>query len=159
MARQADEADLVGQVPSAELGAQTGGPGRVHHAALPLGIAEGGAGAPAAAGQTVEIAGRGQLDRFEGHLRREAADDDGDAVGRAGGHAQGGDLLGQESRQRALVQESLGFLEKGRLVGGSAALGQEKEFILLALGRGDVDLGREVVPGVHLVEDRQRGHL
>ncbi len=156
--RQADEAGLVGQPLAAELGPETGLSRQAHDPRLPPEVAEGGPAPPAPLRQAVEEPGRGQLGRLEGHVRGQAADDDGDPVGRAGGDAEGPDLLGQEGLEALFVEQGLRFLEQGDLVGRAAALGQEEEAVLPPRGEPDVDLGGQVRPGVALLEDRDRGH-
>ena len=141
--RRTKRASWASQTP-AELGPEPGLPGQAHRPLLPARVAEGVAVARAPLGQAVEEAGRGQLDRLERHLRRQAADDDGDAVGRAGGDAEGPDLLREEGLERAVLEPGLGFLEQGDLVGRAAALGHEEEAVLRARGGLEVDLGRQV---------------
>lgn len=57
------------------------------------------------------------------------------------------------------IQQSLGFLEKKRLVRGAAAFADKEEFVFAALGGIEVDLRGQVGLGVDLIEHVQRGGL
>ena len=80
-------------------------------------------------------------------------------VGRAGGGADGPQLLLGEREQRRGVQQCFGFLIEKRLVGRPAALGDEQQFILVTRLCVDLDLGWQVRPGVLLGEHVERCHL
>ena len=109
--------------------------------------------------QRVEIAGRGELDRLQRQLGAGAADHDGEVIGRAGGGAEGEDLLLQERDHPVMGEDRRRRLIEEALVGGAAALGDEQELVgVLALG-GDLDLGGQIVAGVLLLEHRQRRDL
>ena len=84
---QADDADIVGEVFAAELGADAAVGAHVVDAFFPGEVAEGAAARAAGGGEGVEIAGGGELDGFEVRFGGGAADDDGEVVGRAGGGA------------------------------------------------------------------------
>ena len=85
-------------------------------------------------------------------------------VGRAGRGAERPDLGAQPFEQLALAgQQRARLLEQERLVGRAAALGDEHQVelvgVVVAGGRRDVELHRQVVAGVHFVEHRERRHL
>ena len=109
--------------------------------------------------QLVEIARAGELDRLHGRLGRRPADHDREVIGRAGGRAQRTQLLREELLQARGIEQRLGLLEEHRLVGRSASLGDEQELVLLARGRENVDLGRQVRAGVDLVVHREGNGL
>src|SRR6185437_2263852 len=81
--------------------------------------------------------------------------DDRQMIGRAGGGAEGADLLVEEFEQRRAVQDRRRLLKQKGLVGRAAALGDEEEFVLIALIGEEVDLRRQIVAGVHFLEHRQ----
>ncbi len=72
-------------------------------------------------------------------------------IGGAGCCADRADLLRNEAKQRLRIEERLGLLVEERLVGRSAALGQEEEVVLVA-GHGiELDLRGQVRAGVPLI--------
>ncbi len=81
MARQPDDPHVVAEVFAAELGADAHLLSHLVDLRLHLQVAERLSVIVAARGQGVEVARAGQLDRFQGQLRRGAADDDGQVVG------------------------------------------------------------------------------
>jgi hypothetical protein len=109
--------------------------------------------------QRVEVARRRELGGLEGELGRRAADDHGEVVRRAGRGAERLQLVEDPRQQGRLVQQRLGLLEEVALVGAAAALGHEEELVLVAVGGGDLDLGRQVGAGVLLVVHRERRQL
>ncbi len=159
VAGQADHPHVVAEVLAAELGADAELAGELEHLGLQLDVAEGVAARAALAGERVEVAGRGQLGHLHRRLGRRAADDHGEVVGRAGRGAELAELLVEEAEQRRRVEERLGLLEQEALVGRAAALGHEEELVGVAVDRGDLDLGRQVGLGVHLVPHGERRHL
>ena len=110
-------------------------------------------------GEVVIVPRTRHLDSLEVLLRREAADDDCQVVRRARSRPEGLDLLVEELLELVRVQERLGLLEQEGLVGRSSALCHEVEVVLVALGRVDLDLGREVAAGVLLREHVLRRNL
>ena len=84
--------------------------------------------------QGVVIVRRRHLDGFQRCFRRRAADHDGKVIGRAGRSAEGTNFLVEKSIRR-FVQQRLGFWIQERLVRRPAALGDEQEFIGVALRR------------------------
>ena len=93
-----------------------------------------------------------ELDGEKVLLGRRATDDEADVVGRAGCRAEALHLLHQERQERALVLDGgLGHGVEVGLVGGSAALGDHDEAILVALHGLDVNLCGEVAACVDLV--------
>ena len=142
----------MAEILAAELGAHAQLLGELVQLLLHGEIAEGVAILAAAGGQGVEIAGGGELHGLEGLLRRGAADDDGEVIGRAGGGAQRQDLLLQEGDHPVVGQHRGGLLEQEGLVGGAAALGHEQEFVGVLALRIELDLGGQVVLGVLLLK-------
>ena len=109
--------------------------------------------------QRVQILGRGELHRLQVELGAHAADHDGEVIGRAGGRAEGEDLLLEKGDHPVVGEDRRGRLEQEGLVGRAAALGHEQELVgVLALG-GDVDLRRQIVAGVGLLERRKGREL
>ena len=154
-----DHPHVVAEVLAAELGADAHLARELQNLLLHLAVADGDALVVALARQVVEIARRGELHRLEVHLRRGAADHDGEVVGRAGRGAQGADLGVEELQQRGLVQHRRRLLVEVALVGRAAALGDEQELVGVAVGRIDVDLRRQVGAGLHFLEHRDRRDL
>ena len=129
------------------------------HLAFEVEVAEPVAGRRARRRQRVEVVGRRQLGGLHGELGRRPADDDGEVVRRACRRAERLQLLEQPRQQRVLVEQRLGLLEQVRLVGAAAALGDEQELVGVAVDGADLDLRRQVRPGVALLVHRQRRHL
>ena len=159
VAGDADHAHVVAEILAAELRADAHLAGELQHLLLHLAVADGHALVVALARQVVEIARRGELHRLEVHLGRGAADHDGEVIGRAGRGAEGADLGVEELQQRRLVQHRRRLLVQVALVGRAAALGDEQEFVGVAVGRIDVDLRRQVGAGLHFLEHRDRRDL
>jgi hypothetical protein len=80
-------------------------------------------------------------------------------VRRAGGGAQALHLLHQKRQQSLGIQQRFGLLVEAGLVGRAAALGDEEELVLVAVGRVEVDLRRQVGAGVPLLVQIQRRRL
>ena len=80
-------------------------------------------------------------------------------VGRAGGGAEREDFFLEKLDHPVMGQKCRRALIKEGLVGGTAALGDEQEFVGVVAFLIDVDLGRQIVFGVLLLEHRQRGEL
>src|SRR5947208_12101074 len=111
------------------------------HLLLHGAVAEGVAVLGTKRGQIVEIAAGGKLHRLHRQLRRGAADDDGEVVGRAGGGAERQNLL-LEKRDHAVVGEDRRRrLKEKRLVGRAAAFVDEQKivFVLVLYGSLGVD--------------------
>ena len=160
MARGANHAHVVHEVFAAELGADTALLADLEHLLLPLQVAEAAAALVTRGGQLVEIAGRSLLHGREAHLGRRTADANGQVVGRAGRRTEVEDMGLDEIGQRFLVQQRLGLLVEEGLVGRTAALGNEEEFILHAgVAAVNVDLRREVRTGILLLGHRERHDL
>jgi hypothetical protein len=72
-----------------------------------------------------------------------------------GGQAAVPSVLIFSSRNAAAlrVEQRLRLLEQEALVGRAAALGHEQELVLVAVGRGHLDLRRQVGAGVDLLLD------
>ena len=163
VARQADHPHVVTEILAAELRADADIARQLQHLLFHLQVAERVARLAAAGGQRVQPLGGGQLHRLHRGLGRGAADDDRQVVGRAGGGAERLDLGFQEFQQPLGRQDRPRLLEQERLVGAAAALGDEHQGklvgVVLARGGQDVELHRQVVAGVDLLEHRQRRHL
>src|SRR5690606_26503131 len=84
---------VVAEVLAAELGADAGRLGELEHPPLELDVAEAVAGRRPRGGQAIEVAGRCELGGLERELGGRAADRDRQVVRRAGGGAEGLDLL------------------------------------------------------------------
>src|SRR5262245_42812883 len=91
-------------------------------------------------GQTVEVAAGRKLDGFERELRRSAADDHGEVVGRAGGGAQRQDLFLKKGHEPLGAQQRGRRLEQKCLVGRTSALGDEQKLVSVLAFRIDLNL-------------------
>ena len=109
--------------------------------------------------QRVQVLGRRVLRGLERELRRRPADHDGQVIRRARRGAQRPDLLFQEGPHPRGIQYGLGLLVQEGLVRRAAPLGHEQELVLLPAGGVDLDLGRQVAPGVPLLPHGQRREL
>ncbi len=87
VAGHADDADVVGEILAAELGADAGFGAEVVEFFFPTRVAEGAAAGAAGGGEGVVVAGGGEFDGFEVGFGAGAADDDGEMVGGACGGA------------------------------------------------------------------------
>ena len=156
---QADDPHVVREILAAELGADADPGAELEDLPLHLEIPEGAAKLVAGCRQIVEgMAGR-ELQRLHRRFGRGAADDEGDVVRRAGGGAQGAELLVDEVHQRDRVQDRFRLLIEKALVRRASALRNEQEAVLVAACRVKVDLRRQVRAGVLLLVHRQRRHL
>ena len=158
MPGEADDADVVAEVFAAELRADADVPGHFEHLLLHADVAECMRGLAALGRQRIEILGGRQLARFEAQLRRRAADHDREMVGRARGGAEGFDPRLEIREQLLRVQNRARFLEQEELVRRAAALGDEHQMqlvgVVMARRGHDVELDRQVVAGVDLLEHR-----
>ena len=77
-------------------------------------------------------------------------------IGRAGSRAECPDLLIQEREHGLPVQTSGRLLIQKALVRRAAALGQEEEFVCIAVFRINLDLSRKIALGVRLFVHRDR---
>ena len=84
MPRQANDADIMAEILSAELRADTQRLRELVNFLFHCQIAKGVAVLGPSLGQIIQVATRGKLDRFHGQFRRHAANDNGKMVGRAG---------------------------------------------------------------------------
>ena len=159
MARHADDAHVVGKVLATELRAHTNLAGNLVHLRLHLKVPVDVPLGAALRGEVIIVAHGRVLDGLEVSLGAGAADDDGEVVRRAGGGANGGNLLGEELAEGLRVEDSLRLLEEEGLVGRPAALRDKGELVGLALVGVEVNLGGEVRAGVLLVEHGEGGHL
>src|SRR6185436_5701004 len=83
MPGDADDAHVVAEILAAELRADAHLARQLEDLLLHLAVADGYTLVVALARKVVEVARRGKLHRLEVHLRRSAADHDGEVVGRA----------------------------------------------------------------------------
>src|SRR6516165_2539887 len=159
MPRQPDHSYVMAEILAAELRADAKTAGKLEHVLFEPTIAVGLAILVALAWQRVEVAAAGELNRFQIHLGRSAADHDGQVVGRASGRPDGADFLVEELQQRLRVEYRPCLLIQKALVGRATAFGDEQKFVFFA-GLGEqVDLRRQVVTGIDLLVHRQRGNL
>src|SRR6185369_2306380 len=114
------------------------------HHFLQLAIADGVAERIARRRQVVEVAAARQLDGLERRFGGGAADHDRQVIRRTGGGAELPQLAVEELHQRLAIEQRLRLLEEEGLVGGSAALGDEKEAVLVAVDGIQLDLRRKV---------------
>ena len=126
------------------------------HLALHLQIAERVPVVRALGRQLIEIMRRGELHRLHRQLGGRAADHDRQMIRRARRGAEREHFFLQERDHAVVREDRRRRLEQKRLVGRSAALGDEQDFVFafvvpLALGV-DLDLRRHVVLGVLLLE-------
>ena len=159
VARQADDAHVMAEIFAAELRADAGDLSQRRDLGLHREVAEGVAVLAALRRQIVEIMRRGELHGLEIELGRRAADDDRKMIGRAGRCPERQDFLAQELDQAIMRQKRGRALEEIGLVGRTAALGDEQEFVsVLALGV-DVDLRGKIGFCIHLLEHAERREL
>ena len=158
MTRHTDHTHVVHEILAPELRTHAALPAYPQDTLLPLQIAKGAAALVAACGQRIVITGRSLLDRREVGLGGSAAYHHRKVVGRAGRRTEVLYLLLDELRQRLFVQQRLGLLIEESLIGRTAALGDEKELVLVARFGIDVDLRREVVAAVFLLGHGEGHH-
>ena len=156
---QPDDPHVVAEVLAAELGTDAELLHLGEDLGLELEVTEAVAQRGALGRQRVEVAGRGQLGGLDRELGRRAPDDDRQVVRRAGGGAEGPQLLVEEPRQALRVEQRLGLLEQVALVGRAAALGHEQQLVGVAVDGRDLDLRGQVRLGVDLVPHGERGQL
>ena len=159
MAGETDDADVMGKVLAAELGAEADLAGFLPDLLLEFHVAEGAAGLVAGGREAVIVMGGGELHGEEVLLRGGTADDEGDVVRRAGRGAERLHLLHQERHEGVRIQDGLGHLVQIALVGGTAALHHAQELVFHAFFGVDVDLRRQVALGVDFLIHVQRGVL
>ena len=154
--RQTNDAHVVRKVFAAELCADAALLGRLEQLGFHLQVAEGLAAFVAFGRQVIQIAGGSEFDGFERALGAGAADDKRQVIGRTGGGAEGFHLGHQEFFQTLRIEQGLGFLEQIGLVGAAAAFGNEQEFVFVAFGGIEIDLGGQIAAGVDLLVHVQR---
>ena len=159
MARQADDAHVVGEIFAAELRAESDLVRLFQHLLLQFHVAERASRGVARGGQVVVVVGGGELHGQQVLLCRGAADDEGNVVGGASRRAEALHLLYHERHQRGGVQDGLGLLVQVSLVGRAASLGNAEETVFHTFRSLDVNLCGEVALGVHLLIHAQRGVL
>ena len=167
MAGQADDPRVEGEERAAELRAEGGFARDGEQALLPGPVAVDGAGVGAHVaagrrrdiGEVIEGARGGELQGFQVALGARAADDHGEVVRRAAGHAEGSHPAPEERLEGCILEQGAVLLRERGLVGRAAALGDEQQPVAPAAGtvdgRGvDVDLGGEVGARGLVVEER-----
>ncbi|CAB4812544.1 unannotated protein [freshwater metagenome] len=159
VAWQTNDAHVVTEILAAELSADAGVLRELEHLCFKLDIAKRVTGLTAAGGQAVEVLGASDLRGLYRELGRRAADDYGKVIRRACSSAEGLHLFEQPWQQGLLVEQRLGLLKQVALVGAAATLGDEQELVSVAIDCADLDLGGQVVAGVHFVVHIQRRHL
>src|ERR1035441_4872176 len=156
---QPDHPHVVAEVLAAELRADADPPGQAEHLLLKLAVPEPVPARRAGRRQRVQVFRRRVLGRLQRELEIGPADHDGQVVRRAGGGAQGPDLLLEEGEHPGRVQYRLGLLVQEGLVGRAAALGHEQELVLIPAGGVDLHLPGQVAARVLLGEHGQRREL
>ena len=129
---QPDDADVVAEVLAAELCTESEVLGEFEDGLLEFPVPE---SVPqfgvAGLRQIIEVVGTGELRGLEREFGRGSADDDGQMIRRAGCGAEGGDLLGEKSQHRRLVEHGLRLLVEEGLVRTASAFGHEQELIVI----------------------------
>ena len=156
MARQADHADVVGEVFTAKLRAEAEVLGFLEQLLFELNVAERLAVFVAFRWQRVVVARGSQLHGFQRGFRRGSADNKRDMVRRARRGAEGAHLLNQVIFQLSRGDQRFGFLVEIGFVGRAAAFCHAQEFVLIAVNAVEVNLRRQVGAGVHLFIHIQR---
>ena len=158
--RESYDTDVVGHILASELGSEADFVGLLKELLLELDVAEGTAGLIAGSRQAVVIMSGSELDGQKVLLGRGSAHNDCDMIWRAGCRAEALHLLDQERNEGSRVLDAgLGLLIQVSLVGRAAALGHAEEAVLHSFCGLDVNLGRKIALGVHLVVHIQRGIL
>ena len=157
MTRQTNHTDVVSQILTTELSTKTDLLSLLDEFLLQIYITEGTTCLITCGGQTVVVLDRGEFHREEVLLGRGTTNHEGNMVRRTSGCTQRLHLLYEERNQGSLVLDgSLRHRIEIGLVGRATTLCHHHELILSTLGSLDVDLGRKVTTGVHLVVHIQR---
>ena len=160
VARETDHADVVGQVFSAELGAEADLGRLLEEFLFEVDVAEGTAGLITDSRQVVVVFDAGELHGEKVLLRGSTAYYKCDMVWRAGRCSQALHLLDQERKKSSFVLDRrLGHRIEISLVGTAASLGDHHEAVFVTLGSLDIDLCRKVALGVDLIVHIQRSIL
>ncbi len=160
MTRQTDHTDVVSQILTTKLGTQTDLLSLLEEFLLEIDITEGTTCLITCRRQTIVELDGSQFDGEEVLLSRCTANHEGNVIGRTGSCAEALHLLHEERDERTLVlNRGLRHGIEVGLVSRTTTLGDKHELILCTLRSLDVDLGREVTTGVHLVVHVQRGIL
>ena len=125
MARQADDAYVVGEVFAAELCAEAYFLGGFFELFLEFDVTESVSQLIALGGKVVIIFDGGFFDGLEVFFGRSTTDDKCYMIWRTGGGAEGLHFLNQEGEQCLGVNQRLGLLIEVSLVGRAAAFGHE----------------------------------
>ena len=157
VARQADDADVVGQIFAAELRSKPDFLGFLEQFFFQVDVAEGASRLVARRGQRIVVFNRREFHRQQVLLCRSATNHKRDVVGRTGRRAKRFHLFDEERQQRALVLNcGLGHRVEIGLVGRTAAFRHHHKAIFGALAGLNVDLCRQVAARVHLVVHVER---
>ncbi len=159
MAGEADYADVVGKVFTAELRTEAKTLGLFLEDGLEFKIAEGMAAFIAVGGKGVVVLNGRFLYGLEVFLGGSAADYECDMIGRASSRAEALHLLDEEGNELFGIEQGLCLLIEVGFVGRAATFGHEEELVFIVLAGVDVDLGREVAACVHLLVHSEGGVL
>ena len=160
MTWQTDHTDIVSQVLTTELRTETNLLSLLNQFLLQVNITESTPRLITGCGQTIIELNRSEFHGQQVLLSRSATNHKGNMVWRTSGSTQTLHLLYQERNQGALVLDGrLGHGVEIGLVGRTTTLSHHHKVILSTLGSLDVNLGREITTGVHLVVHVQRGIL
>lgn len=151
MSGEADDSDIVGEVFTAELSAESEALSGFEEFFLEFDIAESATVFIAGGREVVVIFDACLLDGGEVGFGRSAADDESDMIRGASGSAEGLHLSDEEGHESLFIKDSLGLLIEICFVGGAAPFGNEEELVFITLASVDFDLRGEVAAGVDLI--------
>ena len=151
VARQADDAYVMGKVLAAELGTNAEFLGGFLQFFFQFNVAESLAMIVAFGRQAVKFLGGREFNGLHHRVGRGAANNEGEVVGRAGCRAESLHLGDQIVKQFLRGEQRLGLLEEHGLVGGSATFCHKQELVGIAFCGVKVDLCRQVGAGVFFV--------
>ena len=157
MTRQTNDTYIVRHVFAAELCTETDLIGLLQQLFLEFDIAESTTGLVTGRRQRVVVMGRSQFDREEVLLRRGTANDDCDMIGRTSSRTERFHFLHEERNEGSRILDTcLGLLIEIGFVRRTATFGDTEETVFRSFGSLQVDLGREVTLGIHLVVHVER---
>ena len=160
VARQTDYADIVSEILTAKLCTQTNLVSLFEKLVLQVDVTEGTTGLITCCRQLVVVLDRSQLHGKKVLLSRSTTDNEGDMVRRTCSCTQTLHLLYEEWEQCTLILDSsFGHRVEVGLVGRATTLSYHYEAVLVALCSLDVNLGRQVATGVHLIIHIERSVL
>ncbi|MNS78425.1 hypothetical protein D3C72_1120410 [compost metagenome] len=156
VARQTNDADVVGEIFAAELRAEAQVLRFDQQFLFKLNVAERLTVFVPFRRQTVIVFRGRQFDGFQGTFRRGAADDKRNVIRRTGSRAERAHLLDQIVFQLARREQRFGFLIQIGFVGRTATFGDAQEFVLVAVDAVEVNLRWQVGARIHLFVHIQR---